>query len=455
MWLAGVVMITAALNAPVKPLMDAAVMSMLEDKSDYGRSRLYGQLGFGLGSWFVGPFLSADMKYIFIAQALIAVPTALLMLTFKPKPQAGNNQSVEKKKEDLHIGAALKHVVTDPKFLVFYFVVFIIGVSSGIIENFAYVRLSEIISAGNHGGDKGTGHVLGICRMVSSIAGGPMFWLSGKVTKAIGVNGVLTASLCSYVMRFMIYASVQNPWHALPAEAMRGSTFAVFWAGCTYYVYNSSPTGLTATMVRTIIHSLFHVNTSLASYVFSCVRDACRMQTFPHSFLPPSFVPHSTEESVYDSTNSFYLSLLLQLSLLSGVYAGVGQSAGALIGGALCKRHGISKSFYICGAVDLVLLLMFGLYQLNLPDGHHHHIPETPISEQQVKKPWWQFGRGKSNKSKASAASKQVNSNSNSINNSNGKSSNNGDNDAKSKPKANGSAKKADEPAAAKKPKKI
>lgn len=35
---------SALLNAPVKPLMDSAVMSMLKDKSDYGKSRLFGQL---------------------------------------------------------------------------------------------------------------------------------------------------------------------------------------------------------------------------------------------------------------------------------------------------------------------------------------------------------------------------------------------------------------------------
>ena len=31
---------------------------------------------------------------------------------------------------------------------------------------------------------------------------------------------------------------------------MRGTTFAVFWAGSTYFVYTVSPEGLTATMVR-------------------------------------------------------------------------------------------------------------------------------------------------------------------------------------------------------------
>ena len=50
--------------------------------------------------------------------------------------------------------------------------------------------------------------------------------------------------------RFVIYATVTNPWLTLPAELLRGAVFALFWAGCTYHVYQAAPTGSTATMVR-------------------------------------------------------------------------------------------------------------------------------------------------------------------------------------------------------------
>ena len=130
----------------------------------------------------------------------------------------------------------------EPKVFVFFLLVFIIGISSGIIENFAYVRLEEV-------GGKLDGNVLGTSRLASSLAGGPMFWLSSKIIQKIGVNGVLTMSMISYVLRFINYAMITNAWQALPAEIMRGLTFATFWSGATYYVYGISPKGLTATMV--------------------------------------------------------------------------------------------------------------------------------------------------------------------------------------------------------------
>jgi hypothetical protein len=85
----------------------------------------------------------------------------------------------------------------------FFFIVFFIGVSSGIIENFAYVRMSEI--AGKHK------NVIGLSRLLSSLAGGPMFWLSGQILQCLGINRVLTLTLTSYFLRFCTYAYMTNP----------------------------------------------------------------------------------------------------------------------------------------------------------------------------------------------------------------------------------------------------
>mmetsp|Transcript_18947 Transcript_18947/g.19065 ORF Transcript_18947/g.19065 Transcript_18947/m.19065 type:complete len:477 (+) Transcript_18947:165-1595(+) len=272
---------SAILNAPVKPLMDSAVMSMITDKSEYGKSRLFGQLGFGFGSYLVGPLLGKRLHLMFIVHALLALPTTAVMCLFTPKPQ---------EKQKSNVLAGLRLALRDPKILVFFSIVCVIGLSSGVSENFAYVRLGEVGGAGN---------VMGICRMVSSLAGCPFFWLSGQILTAVGVNGVLAVTLLSYIIRLIIYASIRNPWQALPAEILRGSVFATFWAGSTYYVYQASPRGLTATM----------------------------------------------------------------LGLLNAVYGGIGQSLGSLIGGALCKQMGISKAFYYWAGVDTIFLILFGLYR--------------------------------------------------------------------------------------------
>jgi MFS family permease len=283
-----VVALSALLNAPVKPLLDSAVMSMLADKSAYGKSRLFGQVGIGMGSFLVGPMLSSNYKLMFLVQALLAAPTALLMMRFQPKRKSA---VVAKNENRIDVWEAIKHTLNDVKVSIFFILVFIIGVSSGIIENFAYVRLNQLESA--------KGGTLGIMRLCSSLAGGPMFWISGEVIKLIGVNGVMNLSLLAYIIRFIIYATVKNAWFALPAEILRGFSFALFWSGATFYVYGISPKGLTATMLGT----------------------------------------------------------------LNGMYGGLGQSLGSLIGGYLSKRYGISSTFKACAAIDLVIFVLYMLYQ--------------------------------------------------------------------------------------------
>ena len=127
-----------------------------------------------------------------------------------------------------------------------------------------------------------------------------MFYISGRITKQVGVENILSFSLFAYVARFLIYAVVQNPWHALPAEVLRGLSFGLFWSGATFYVYNASPKGLTATF----------------------------------------------------------------LGILNAVYNGIGQSVGALLGGALCKKYGIVNTFLYTASADAIVLILFSLQRL-------------------------------------------------------------------------------------------
>jgi hypothetical protein len=115
-----------------------------------------------------------------------------------------------------------------------------VGISSGVIENFAYVRIREV---------GGTGKDMGLSRLVSSMAGAPMFWFSGPLTELLGADRVIVLSLLTYIVRYFNYAFMQIPLQGLPAEALRGVTFAAFWSTCTIYASRIAPPGMQATMV--------------------------------------------------------------------------------------------------------------------------------------------------------------------------------------------------------------
>lgn len=330
---------TALFNAPVKSLMDSMVLEQLGPlKDQYGRLRLWGQLGFGIGSSVVGILLSKysqspaeDIPYIgkqtlqvfpkfvqnivttldhawrhltgyrllFFVYAALSVPTWFCMQRFRKLNQAESTRLQEESPTNKARAAppstsvlqGLSLLLHNADALLFFFLVFAIGTSSGVIENFAYVRLREV---------GGTGKEMGLSRLVSSIAGAPMFWFSGRLTAALGVDRVLVMSLVSYMTRFVIYSLMRNPYQGLPAEALRGVTFAAFWSSSTIFAHAISPAGLHATM----------------------------------------------------------------LMFVNAMYGGLGQSLGAIVGGRLQDRYGTVRTFGYAAVADaaLVAWVVFYLY---------------------------------------------------------------------------------------------
>lgn len=311
-WIMSMIFITAFFNAPVKSLIDSMVMSNIEDGKLYGRLRLWGQLGFGVGSSAVGVLLSKSQqrqqqtgvidgatrttaaimsgtgtimekvsqiwekisgyKLLFFTHALLSIPTLICIRAFDrwTKKEAPASVTNPRKWMSIEKGRVSKSSETKPNVLegirvlfhnsdalLFFFLVLVVGISSGVIENFAYVRIREVGGSGNE---------MGLSRLVSSMAGAPMFWFSGPLTELLGADRVLALSLINYVIRYFNYAFMQSPLQGLPAEALRGATFAAFWSTCTIYASRIAPPGMQATMVRntmevnsgTVAHFLSH-----------------------------------------------------------------------------------------------------------------------------------------------------------------------------------------------------
>ena len=312
-WIMFMVFITALFNAPVKSLLDSMVMANIKNSKLYGRLRLWGQLGFGVGSSVVGIILSKSQqaqqqqqdsslgdttatvaaaiasttatatiisgtgttiekidqiwqkitgyKLLFFSHALLSIPTFICMRAFdrwtkkkdettslSSKTTTARNTTTKTKSRSItandnkpNVWDGIRVLFHNSDALLFFFLVLVVGISSGVIENFAYVRIREV---------GGGGREMGLSRLVSSMAGAPMFWFSGPLTELLGADRVLAFSLINYVVRYFNYAFMKTPLQGLPAEALRGATFAAFWSTCTIYASRIAPPGMQATMVR-------------------------------------------------------------------------------------------------------------------------------------------------------------------------------------------------------------
>ena len=288
----------ALLNAPVKSLLDSMVMSALpaEDKTNYGKMRLWGQVGFGLGSSGVGMLLSHTCNpeqnanlprflkgygVAFFFHGLLAIPTLFCMKVFErtntkavevtAAKKRRNSDKQEQQPHGAQIWQGLSLLVRSADAFLFFFLVLVVGISSGIIENFAYVRMREV---------GGTGKDMGISRLVSSSAGVPMFWFSGPLTAKLGADKILVMAILSYVTRFFIYAFMPSPIYGLPAEALRGVTFAAFWSTSTIYAHRISPPGMSATMVSlTLFVKAPEITQRVYLFLWECV-SSCHFLSF-------------------------------------------------------------------------------------------------------------------------------------------------------------------------------
>jgi MFS-type transporter involved in bile tolerance (Atg22 family) len=358
-FLVAMVFVTAIVNAPVKSLIDSFVMDHLssKDRTQYGKLRLWGLLGFGVGSSGAGFILSKSLakggefttegatlrqcssnaeylsknllhlwdhlrgyKLLFAIHALLAIPTWLCLNEFhrmdeKKTVAVKRRRKVKNAEEEVqeppHILEGLRALLTSSDAMLFFFLVFVVGLSAGCIDTFAYVRIREV---------GGSVKQMGICRLVSSMAGAPMFYFSGPLTEKLGADRVLVLSIVSYVLRFFIYAAMKAPYHGLPAEALRGLTFGAFWSTCTVYAHRIAPHGMHATM----------------------------------------------------------------LIFLNAMYGGLGQSLGALIGGKLQQKFGTVSAFVYSGIFDLCFVGLVVTYLSCRSTGFRN--PQALQVESKIKK---------------------------------------------------------------------
>eukprot|EP00041_Stephanoeca_diplocostata_P013878 m.247627 g.247627 ORF g.247627 m.247627 type:complete len:169 (+) comp19499_c0_seq2:1251-1757(+) len=121
----------------------------------------------------------------------------------------------------------------------FFTVVWLCGIGTGVIENFLFLFLQNDLH--------GPKTLLGLSRFITCAAEIPMFWYAGTLTKRFGTFGVLAFACVCYFIRFVSYANLYNPWLVCLVEPLHGVTYAVMWNASTSYASDIAPSGLGST----------------------------------------------------------------------------------------------------------------------------------------------------------------------------------------------------------------
>eukprot|EP00980_Cylindrotheca_fusiformis_P030601 scaffold25091_cov147-Cylindrotheca_fusiformis.AAC.1 len=269
------VCITALFSTPVKPLIDSLVLMRLSDRSQYGKLRLFSILGSGIATSCAGHFLKMDdqvdefagnedgslgestlgrfwnslvgFKFLFFAYTVLHIPTFFLIWRFQKLHETKSTTSKESAKlverSPLRMKDVAAIVLRDKKVVSFFSLVYLLGISAAVGENFVYIRFQEV---------GGSGADMGMSRLLSSIGGAAMFWHSGKISKILGLEKVMALSLTIVTTRFALLCFMKNIYIGYLAEFLRGTTFGCFWSASTVYASQLAPPELQATMVRAL-----------------------------------------------------------------------------------------------------------------------------------------------------------------------------------------------------------
>ncbi|RHY31358.1 hypothetical protein DYB32_004922 [Aphanomyces invadans] len=226
---------------PTGSLLDQAIMSLIEDVGgEYGKQRLFGAVGWGIGAFCTGIIVRGyGISWVFNLHLLLLVPN-LYALTFLPPPKVhchGGSSSTAK----ISFTDGMRHVFRQPDLQFLLLVVLLMGLMFGIISSFVTLNLYEL--SGN------SPTIVGIAIALETLSELPAFFFANATVKRIGIVWTLFVSIVAYGARITCYAVMTSAWMALPFELLHGVTFALAWAACTQYIYEAAPPSTEGTMM--------------------------------------------------------------------------------------------------------------------------------------------------------------------------------------------------------------
>jgi MFS family permease len=227
--LAVLVLLFAAMNASIIPLADNAVLNMLgEARSEYGRLRIWGAVGFGASALGVGVLaerLGLDAIFLFYIGFMAMAGLAAVGL---PAPASAPRGL---------FGRNLRGLFADRRWLVFLAAIFLAGACFSVMNNYFSIYLKSI------GAGEG---LIGLGVAAAGISELPVFYLSPFLLRRWGPRPLLMFAFFMFAVRGGVYALIQDPRWSVPAQLLHGPTFSLMWLAAVMFAGLIAPVGLGA-----------------------------------------------------------------------------------------------------------------------------------------------------------------------------------------------------------------
>ncbi len=247
------VIVFSVFFSSIMPFMDGAVISMLgEKKSQYGKIRLWGAIGWGLAAPLMGVFIErSGIQWIFWIYAVVMFMTLLVGLQI-PLSLGHTGESFWR---------GIRKFVS-PRILHFLALVFVGGLCLSALSNFLFLYMETL------GASK---TLMGFTLTAATLSELPMFFFADRLLLRWGARGLLLFSMGAYVLRSLLYSFAIVPWTILLIQLLHGATFSAMWVASVSYASEIASPGLGATaqgLVSTIMFGIGSATGALLGGLF-------------------------------------------------------------------------------------------------------------------------------------------------------------------------------------------
>eukprot|EP00794_Sanderia_malayensis_P014021 gene14021-15480_t len=243
-----------AFDGGIPLLIDNSVMNTIAKlgKSDFGKQRLWGAVGYGLAAFASGVGIQLTgtdkpnyntMFYIFLGSNFFLFISCLFL---KMKPADCNLHAQGHERQNM--GKRLLKEFKKFHVSFFFLTILIMGMANGLLYGFMFLYIEDL---------NGSNIIMGLSILVACSTEVMMFPVSSKVIKTMRGNlAAITLAFFFYVIRFAGFSVLHNAWFILLLQLLHSVCFALFWAAAVYHTASFAPEGMQATFLG-ILNGLF------------------------------------------------------------------------------------------------------------------------------------------------------------------------------------------------------
>lgn len=217
-------------NSAMASLTEAFTLSHArQSNSDYGRVRMWGEVGVGASSFVLGILIdSLGIQYLWVIY-LVLISLAICALMFTKDTKATPEPV------DL---SGLVTLFKQPRLLWFLFMVLLVAIPHRMNDSMFAVYLEML---------GGSSSQLGLAWAIATASTVPTMLFVGRMINRWNELGIFIVASLVYAGRWLVYSFVDSPNLLMAAQAFHSFTFPLFFVASIQYIAIIVPNHLRAT----------------------------------------------------------------------------------------------------------------------------------------------------------------------------------------------------------------